>query len=125
MAKFGIPKIVFSDNAPQFSSAEFLSFAKFYNFQSRTSSPEYLQSNGRAEQALQTAKRLIKSRRKQRKSSFSIASLQSYTSRMCQITSRVILRSSSANYISKCSASPKCKAERKEKEDEKVLLPVC
>jgi len=41
MAKFGIPKIVFSDNAPQFSSAEFLSFAKFYNFQSKTLSPEF------------------------------------------------------------------------------------
>ena len=33
MARFGISKIVFSDNAPQFSSAEFRSFAKFYNFQ--------------------------------------------------------------------------------------------
>ena len=32
MARFGLPKIVFSDNAPQFSSVEFQSFAKFYNF---------------------------------------------------------------------------------------------
>jgi len=41
MARFGTPKIVFSDNAPQFSSAGFLSFAKFHNFQSKTPSPEY------------------------------------------------------------------------------------
>jgi len=41
MARFGIPKIVFSDNALQFSGAEFLLFAKFYNYQSKTSSPEY------------------------------------------------------------------------------------
>ena len=51
MARFGIPKIVFSDNVPQFSSAEFLAFAKFYNFQSKTV---------RAEKAVQIVKRLIK-----------------------------------------------------------------
>jgi len=39
MARFGIPKIVFSDNAPQFSSPECLSFAKFYNFQSQNVKP--------------------------------------------------------------------------------------
>jgi len=60
MARFGMPKIVFSDNAPQFSGAEFLSFAKFYTFQSKMSSPEYAQSNGRAEKTVQIAKRLIK-----------------------------------------------------------------
>ena len=60
MARFGIPKIVFSDNAPQFSSAEFRSFSKFHNFQLKTSSPEYTQSNSRAEKAVQIAKRLMK-----------------------------------------------------------------
>jgi len=44
MARFGIPKIILSDNAPQFSSAEFRSFTKLYNFQSKTSSLEYPQS---------------------------------------------------------------------------------
>jgi len=38
MARFGIPKIIFSDNAPRFSSAEFWSCAKFYNFQSKVQS---------------------------------------------------------------------------------------
>ena len=60
MARFGISKIVFSDNAPEFSSAEFLSFALFFNFQSTMSSPEYAQSNGRGEEDVQIAKRLIK-----------------------------------------------------------------
>jgi len=55
MARFGIPKIIFSDNTPQFSSIEFPSFAKFYNFQSKTV---------RAEKAVQIEKRLIKSQRK-------------------------------------------------------------
>jgi len=59
MARFGILKIVLSDNMPQFSSAEFLSFAKFYNFQSKSSSPEYPQSNGRAEKSVKIAKKLI------------------------------------------------------------------
>jgi len=60
MARFGIPKIVFSDNAPQFSSAEFRSLSKFHNFQLKTSSAEYTQSNSRAEKAVQITKRLIK-----------------------------------------------------------------
>ena len=60
MSRYGIPKIVFSDNGPQFSSAEFKSFAKEYNFNPETSSPYYAQSNGRSEKAVQIAKRLLK-----------------------------------------------------------------
>ena len=59
MGRFGIPKIVISDNVPQFSSTEFWSFVKFYNFQSKTSSPRYAQSTGRAEKAVQIVKRMI------------------------------------------------------------------
>ena len=60
MSRYGIPKIVFSDNGPQFSSAEFKSFAKEYNFNPEISSPFYAQSNRRSEKAAQIAMRLLK-----------------------------------------------------------------
>ena len=67
IARFWIPKIiVLSDNGPQFSSAQFLSFAMFCNFQSQTSSPEWSQSNDRAKYAVHIAKRLIKKSAKTR-----------------------------------------------------------
>ena len=45
-ARHGIPEIVRSDNGPQYSSAEFMSFASSYGFQHITSSPKFPQSNG-------------------------------------------------------------------------------
>ena len=41
----GIPKIVFSDNGPQYSSNEFKNFSKSWDFIHQTSTPEFLQSN--------------------------------------------------------------------------------
>lgn len=47
--RHGIPEIVRSDNRPQYSSAEFMSFASSYGFQHLTSSPKFPQSNGQSE----------------------------------------------------------------------------
>ncbi|CAI5678464.1 unnamed protein product [Oreochromis niloticus] len=59
-ARQGIPNIVFSDNGPQYSSTEFANFSRKWEFQHHTSSPGYPQSNGKAESAGKTAKRLMK-----------------------------------------------------------------
>ena len=42
-ARHGIPQNLFSDNGPQYKSAEFVSFAKAYGFEHVTSSPRYPQ----------------------------------------------------------------------------------
>jgi hypothetical protein len=57
-ARHGIPEQVISDNNP-FNSAEFSEFAAKWEFQHITSSPNFAQSNGRAENAVKTAKRLM------------------------------------------------------------------
>lgn len=59
-ARYGIPEIVRSDNGPQFSSQEFTQFAQKYNFKHITSSPHFPASNGQAERAVQTVKKLLK-----------------------------------------------------------------
>ena len=59
MARHGIPEQVFSDNAPQFSCAEFAQFANTWGFVHSTSSSRYPQSNGLAEKPVQTAKRSV------------------------------------------------------------------
>ncbi|XP_038138952.1 uncharacterized protein K02A2.6-like [Cyprinodon tularosa] len=55
----GIPDIVISDNGPQYASLEFQHFSQKWGFEHRTSSPGYPQSNGKAESAVKTAKRLM------------------------------------------------------------------
>ena len=59
-SRYGIPKEVFSDNGPQFSSREFKDFSIKWDFIHNTSSPEYPQSNGLVERHIQTIKRLLK-----------------------------------------------------------------
>ena len=58
MARHGIPEQICTDNNP-FNSAEFLRFAKTWNFTLITSSPTYPQSNGQAENIVKTIKQLL------------------------------------------------------------------
>ena len=58
-ARYGVPDFMVSDNGPQFSSAEFTAFANTWNFDHKTS-PHYHQSNGKAENAVRTVKRLLR-----------------------------------------------------------------
>ena len=58
--RHGIPRILRSDNGPQFSSFEFAEFCKQYDIEHRTSSPYHQQANGEAERAIQTVKKLWK-----------------------------------------------------------------
>ena len=59
-AHYSIPETLVSDNGPQYSSTEFAEFAASYGFVHTTSSPHYPQSNGHAERAVKTVKRLLK-----------------------------------------------------------------
>ena len=60
-ARWGLPEEIRSDNGPQFSSEEFSSFCKSNDIGLSSSSPYMAQTNGAAERAVQTAKRLLKS----------------------------------------------------------------
>ena len=59
MARHGIPDKLRSDNGPHFSSQEFMKFSELYEFDHITSSPAYPQSNGKAENSVKTAKRIM------------------------------------------------------------------
>jgi transposase InsO family protein len=59
IARYGIMDTLVSDNGPQFSSSQFAKFTNSYGINHVTSSPTYPQSNGLAEKAVQTVKKLI------------------------------------------------------------------
>ena len=56
----GICMKFFSDNGVQFTSQEFISFSKEWNFELQTFSPTHSQANGLAEKAVSIAKNLFK-----------------------------------------------------------------
>ena len=58
-ARYSIPVTLISDNGPQFTSAEMRQFAEIYGFYHITSSPNYPQANGQAEQTVRTIKNLL------------------------------------------------------------------
>jgi transposase InsO family protein len=58
--RHGIPQVVRSDNGPQYSSSEFRKFCLEFGISHRTSSPHTPHSNGAAEKAVQTVKRMWK-----------------------------------------------------------------
>ncbi|CAI6377494.1 unnamed protein product [Macrosiphum euphorbiae] len=59
-SRYGIPLVLFSDNGPQFSNSNFKNFSKEWDFEHKTSSPRYPQSNGMAERNIQTVKNIFK-----------------------------------------------------------------
>ena len=56
---YGVPELIQSDGGPQFCSSEFIHFLQTWGVQHRISSAAYPQSNGRAELAVKSAKRMI------------------------------------------------------------------
>ena len=58
-ATHGVPRLLISDNGPQFKSRAFSDFAKLWGFEHITSSPRYPQSNGLAERAVRSAKNVM------------------------------------------------------------------
>jgi len=58
-ARHGIPETIVSDNMP-FSSSTFREFARYWNCDVITSSPEYPQSNGQAERHIGTIKQILR-----------------------------------------------------------------
>ena len=57
---YGIPEIFISDNGLQYVSKQSDQFERDYEFEHRTSSTRYPQSNGEAERVVQTIKQLLR-----------------------------------------------------------------
>ena len=58
-SKFGIPKVVISDNGPEFKGEAYQKFSKTWDFQHLTSSPTYPESNGQVERTIQLVKKTL------------------------------------------------------------------
>jgi hypothetical protein len=63
-ARWGIPETVISDNGPQYSSEQFKNFSRLWNFKHKSSSPGHAQSNGKVENAVKSAKRIMRKAKK-------------------------------------------------------------
>ncbi|XP_040078471.1 uncharacterized protein K02A2.6-like [Ixodes scapularis] len=60
LATHGVPRVIETDNGPCYAAQEFKNFSRDWRFQHVTSSPNYTQSNGLAERAVQTAKGILR-----------------------------------------------------------------
>ena len=58
-SQWGVPQVIETDGGPPFNGDEFRMFLKKWGIRHRLSSAHYPQSNGRAEVAVKTAKRLL------------------------------------------------------------------
>ena len=58
-ARHGIPRVLVSDNATCYASRSFKMFADEFNFEHRTSSPGYPQSNGKAKKSVGIVKGVL------------------------------------------------------------------
>ena len=58
-AQHGIPRILTSDNSPEFAADKFRKFKREWRITHRMYSPKYPQSNGLSKKAVQTVKRLM------------------------------------------------------------------
>ena len=65
-ARHGIADMV-TDNGPQYSSEQFATFSREWEFQHTTSSPLHSQSNGKSESAVKIAKNLVKKAKRDNK----------------------------------------------------------
>ena len=59
-SRHGIPKTLLSDNGPQSIANEYKQFAQTWDFEHKTSSPHFPQSNGLVERQVQTVKHTLK-----------------------------------------------------------------
>lgn len=59
-SRFGIPRLVHTDNAAYFTSTEFSDFSRSWKFDHSTSSPHHHQSNGKVEAAVKISKRILR-----------------------------------------------------------------
>ena len=59
-ARHGIPDVCVSDNGPQFTAHEYKKFSKQWKFELVMTSLRYPKSNGKVENAVGAAKRLMK-----------------------------------------------------------------
>ena len=63
-SRYGVPKILFTDEGTNFKSKEFREFCKSWNFVLKTSSPHNHKSNGKAESAVKQVKKTAEIERK-------------------------------------------------------------
>jgi transposase InsO family protein len=80
----GIPLKIMSDNGPPFNSHEFSNFVHEYEMEHVTSSPEFPQSNGKAESAVKIAKHLIRKTNKGHRDAVDFTHLEKHSNRRAE-----------------------------------------
>ena len=62
VCRFGVPRVLVSDNGRQFDNALFKNFCEYFGIQNHYSSPAHPQANGQAEDANRSLLKIIKTR---------------------------------------------------------------